>query len=92
MRSFTKFQIILGLLGYCFGLAVMALPPAPPGPYVSLEDDLLKVKQPTQAGVVQPNSDVRAHDWNWGAPSVPVNPVPRTPAGSAAPNPADVTK
>jgi len=79
------------LLATCIGLLVVsiayALPPAPPGPYQSIEDALIRAEGASQPSVsdrqLTPTAreiareraiGEQARDWNWG--SVPSgNPV-----------------
>gem|GEM_PF-7055300 len=76
-----KYSFLLRLLAVSFGLLIVnlgfAMPPAPPGPYQSVEDALMQAvinsKSSTmyrKPAAVNKADREHARDWDWGAPSI----------------------
>jgi hypothetical protein len=82
MRYSFFLRFLTASIGFLIVSVVFALPPAPPGPYQSIEDTLIQAEGASQTSVRdrQPTPTAReiareqaiseqTRDWGWGAPS-----------------------
>ena len=77
MRYSNILRLLSGCIGFLIAGSGLAMPPAPSGPYQSIEDHFIRVEpapnpadaKPQRTAVKQAPSD-EVHDWNWGVPSI----------------------
>jgi hypothetical protein len=83
-------QLLVVSIGMIYPLYAVAMPPAPAGPYVSIEDNLRQQpaygppQQPAQRPVQTNNSgfDRQSNQWNWGGGSMPYHERNQAPYGT----------
>ena len=82
MNTSHLLRHIIAYIGFLVMPFTFAMPPAPPGPYQSIEDDFVQVEpvpgavqrtnqQPAVAPEQADRNEARVREWGWGAPSKP---------------------